>query len=132
MIHFIAVVEQDGDSAYSVHFPDLPAVFSAADEEADVLTNAQEALALYFEDEEPVQPRGLAAVRRDTDVAAFLAKGAYLLAVPLVHLTGRTVRANITMDKGLLDAVDHAAAERGMSRSAYLADLARRDLMAVA
>ncbi len=130
MTIYIAVVEQEGDSAFSVHFPDLPAVFSAADEEVDVLANAQEALALYFEDEALVEPRDLPAIRRDPEVAEFLATGSYLLAVPLVQMTGRTVRANITLDKGLLDAIDHAASERGLSRSAYLADLARRDVMA--
>jgi predicted RNase H-like HicB family nuclease len=130
MTLFIAVVEQEGDSAYGVHFPDVPGCFSAADEEADVLANAQEALALYFEDEAPVKPRDLPTIRRDPEVAAFLARGSYLLAVPLVQLTGRTVRANITLDKGLLDAIDQAASERGLSRSAYLADLAKRDVMA--
>ena len=130
MTYYIAVVEQEGDSAFSVHFPDLPAVFSAADDETDVLANAQEALSLYFEDAEPVEPRGSKAIRQDPEVAAFLAKGAYLLAVPIVHLSGRKAPANVSMDKGLLDAIDQTAKLRGMTRSSYLASLAQRDLMA--
>jgi len=46
----------------------------------------------------------------------------------LITLSGRSVKANITMDAGLLEAVDTTAKIRGLTRSAYLADLARRDI----
>ena len=67
----------------------------------------------------------------DADVAEELGSaGAFLAAVPYISLAGRSVRANITMDAGLLDAVDMTAKTRGLTRSAYLADLARRDISA--
>lgn len=44
MKYYYAVVRKDGDSAYGVHFPDLPCVFSAADKLENVLLNACEAL----------------------------------------------------------------------------------------
>lgn len=55
-------------------------------------------------------------------------EGAFLLAVPVIRLSGRTTKANITMDAGLLAAVDATARERGLTRSAFLADLARREI----
>ncbi|MEM1149748.1 MAG: type II toxin-antitoxin system HicB family antitoxin [Pseudomonadota bacterium] len=131
MAIYIAVVQQDEGSAYGVQFPDLPAVHSAADDQADVLASAQEALALYFEDADPVEARDLAAIARDPEVAAMLADGAYLLAVPVIHLDGRSTKANLTFDHGLLRQIDATAKQRGMTRSAYLAGLAQRDIMGV-
>jgi len=128
MRYYIGVVHQDGDSAYGVHFPDVPGCFSAADEMDDLLTNASKALSLHLEDTPLPYPRALDAVRLDEDVKRDLAEGAFLLAVPFIQLSGRTTKANITMDAGLLAAIDHTAKERGLTRSAFLADLARREI----
>lgn len=128
MRYYIGVVHQDENSAYGIHFPDVPGCFSAADTLDELLPNAAEAMALHLEGERVPRARSLEAVRRLRDVQADLKNGAFLLAVPFIHLTGRTVRANITMDAGLLDATDHAAKERGLTRSAFLADLARREM----
>lgn len=127
---YIAVVSQDPGSAFGVHFPDVPGCFSAADELAELPSLAQEALALHLEGEPMPPARSLAAIRNDPEVQASLAEGAFLLAVPLVRLTGRTVRANITLDAGLLHAIDDTAKARGITRSAFLADLARREIAA--
>lgn len=128
MRHYIGVVHQDGDSAFGVHFPDVPGCFSAADQLDDLLANASEALALHLEGAALPQARTLEAVREDADVARDLKDGAFLLAVPVIRLSGRTAKANITMDAGLLAAVDATARERGLTRSAFLADLARREI----
>jgi predicted RNase H-like HicB family nuclease len=128
MRYYIGVVHQDGDSAYGVHFPDVPGCFSAADEMDDLLTNASEALSLHLEDEPLPHARSLDTVRADEEVKRDLAEGAFLLAVPFIQLSGRTTKANITMDAGLLTAIDYTAKERGLTRSAFLADLARREI----
>jgi len=128
MRHYIGVVHQDEGSAYGVHFPDVPGCFSASDDMDSLLANANEALALHLEGEALPQARSLDAVRGDPDVAADLRDGAFLIAVPLIELSGRTMKANITMDAGLLSAVDHAAKERGLTRSSFLAGLARREI----
>ena len=129
MRYYIGVVHQDGDSAYGVHFPDVPGCFSAADELNDLLSNASKALSLHLEDETLPKTRTLDAVRADDDVANDLAEGAFLLAVPFISLSGRSTKANITMDAGLLAAVDQTAKERGLTRSSFLADLARREIV---
>lgn len=126
---YIGVVHQDGESAYGIHFPDVPGCFSATDTLSDLLPNAAEALALHLEDKAPPDARPLEQVRADPEVAADLAAGAMLVAVPWFSLTGRTTKANITMDAGLLSAVDEVAKARGLTRSAFLADLARREIM---
>ena len=128
MRYYIGVVHQEGDSAFGVHFPDVPGCFSAADDMDDLLAHASEALSLHLEDEAPPHARSLDAVRADDDVKRDLADGAFLLAVPFYQLSGRTTKANITLDSGLRDAIDHTAKRRGLTRSAFLADLARREI----
>ncbi len=126
MQYFYAVVHKDENSAFGVTFPDLPGCFSAADQIEDVLPNACEALELWFEDAAAVKPSTLDQVR--TLVAVDLAEGAFLIAVPQVRRTGRVVRANISLDRGMLDAIDKAASERNLTRSAFLADAALKEI----
>ena len=47
---------------------------------------------------------------------------------PLFRRTGRQVRANISLDRGMLEAIDRAASERNLTRSAFLADAARNEI----
>jgi predicted RNase H-like HicB family nuclease len=124
---FVAVVHKDADSAFGIHFPDVPGCFSAADSLDDTMANAAEALALYFEDQAVPEPRSLEEIREE--VAADIADGAILLAVPLVQSRGKMVRANISIDRGTLDAIDAAAHARGLTRSAFLADAARNEIV---
>ena len=127
MKYFYAVVHKDADSAFGVHFPDLPGCFSAADEVEQLMPNACEAVELWFEDavDDPA-PSNLESVR--AQVADDLAEGAFLIAVPHIRRTGRQVRANISMDRGMLDAIDRAAADRNLTRSAFLSDAARNEI----
>jgi metal-responsive CopG/Arc/MetJ family transcriptional regulator len=48
--------------------------------------------------------------------------------VPLLTDAGRTVRVNISLDKGLIDQIDTAASARGLTRSAFLAQAAREKI----
>ena len=48
--------------------------------------------------------------------------------VPVVLDEGRTVRANLTFDAGLLAAIDAEASRRGLTRSAFMASAARERL----
>ena len=59
MIVYHAIVHKDEDSAWGVHFPDLPGCFSAADELVDVQANASEAVTLYLEGEKPPKPSAI-------------------------------------------------------------------------
>jgi len=117
---FYALVHKDDDSG----FGDAPGCFSAADTLADVLPNAAEALSLYFEDAPVPDASDVSAVR----ARAALRAGAFLIAVPLIESTSRVVRANISLDKGTLDAIDAAASARGLTRSAFRAEGARREI----
>ena len=123
---YLALVHKDEGSAWGLTFPDLPGCFSAADEEDGIMPNAMEALELYAEDLDAMPaPRGIDALSRDKDVTAELAAGAYLIAIPFI----RNTQVNITLPKGLLDAIDEQAARRKLTRSALMAQAAEREVM---
>ena len=132
MARYVALV--DGEAgAYGVVVPDLPGCTSAGVTTDDALRNAIEAVRLWAEDaiadgEELPAPRSVEVVRSDTDVAAALAEGAALAIVPLLIDAGRSARANLSIDAGLLASIDEAAAARGLTRSAFLAGAAREKI----
>jgi hypothetical protein len=47
---------------------------------------------------------------------------------PLVLDAARRVKANLSLDAGLLSAIDEAAERRGLTRSAFLASAAREKI----
>jgi hypothetical protein len=48
--------------------------------------------------------------------------------VPLIRRQGRQVKANLSLDSGILAAIDAAASARGVSRSILVETLARQAL----
>ena len=119
--------------AYGVVVPDLPGCTSAGSTTDEALRNAVEAVRLWVEDaiddgEALPPPRSVEALRADPEVAAALAEGAALAIVPLLLDSGRAVGANLSLDAGLLDAIDEAAKAHGLTRSAFLASAAREKI----
>ncbi len=128
MRYYIALVHEDEGSGFGVSFPDVPGVFSAADDIADLIPNAAEALNLLAEDEPLPVARSLEEVRLDPDVAAELARGAFLVAVPFIENDAKIVRINVSMESGMVKAIDAAASARNLTRSAFLAQAARHEI----
>ena len=126
-MHYVAVIDKDPGSAYGIRFPEAPGCHSAADSFDDIVPNAIEALSLFFEDGEPVPPRGIEAVREQ--VADSIAEGAVLMMIPYVQDRKRVVRVNLSLEKGFLDTLDEAARLRGMTRSAFVQKAATREIL---
>ncbi len=132
--YYLGVVEKDADSAYGVWFADMPGCFPAADEIDDLPRIAAEVLRQHVEALESngraiPEPRPLAAVMSDKDVRRALRRGATTMLVPLLADPGRTVRVNVTVERGLLEQIDEAAEARGLTRSAFLAQAAREKIV---
>jgi len=128
MTHYIALVHKDPDSSFGVQFPDVAGCFSAADSMDDLVGNAMEALSLWAEDEAMPKPRAIDQIVADPDIAAELAAGAFLISVPFAANDARLVTANISMERGMLKAIDQAAKRRKLTRSAFLAQAARKEI----
>ena len=130
MLAYYAIVHKDADSAFGLAFPDLPGIFSAADNEDEIVEKAMEALQLWAEDEVLPPPSTLEMLREREDVREALAEGAFVVRVPVVENDARVVRANVTFEAGLLRAIDETSKKRGISRAAFLAGAARKALEA--
>jgi predicted RNase H-like HicB family nuclease len=126
MRYYHAVVHKQENSAFGVQFPGLPGCFSAADEIGDVIPNAVEALSLWFEDEDEIEPASVEAVR--AHAADDLADGAFLVMVPWIGRSSAPARVNISIDRATLAAIDMAAGQRRLTRSAFLAEAARNEI----
>lgn len=124
---YLAVVHHDPGSAYGVTFPDVPGCFAAADEAKDIVRNAISALDDFFEDTDEAFAASTIEEILPT-VSEDLAEGAFLIQVPLIRRNTKTVRANISLERGLLDALDAFADQLDLNRSAFIAQAVRNEI----
>ncbi len=125
---YIALLRKDAGSDYGVDFPDFPGCVTAGADLDDAREMAVEALGLHIagmlEDGEILPgPSSLKTVMADPhnrDAVAFL------ISVP--EAREKAVRVNITLPESVLHRVDARAAELGTNRSAYLRDVAVKDM----
>ena len=73
------------------------------------------------------RPRSLRAIEHDESLAQWR-EGATIAFVPLIVDKGSPRRINISLDYGLLHAIDDEAKRRGMTRSAFLSSAARNEI----
>lgn len=123
---YVAIIER-GAEGFGAFFPDFPGCVSAGDTIQETARNAEEALrghvAAMIRDGDAIpSPTALDDIPADPDVIE-----AARVMVP-ASLPGRALRLNISLDEGLVGEIDRSAATLGMSRSAFLADAARRVL----
>lgn len=129
MRYYTAIIHQDEGSAFGLTFPDLPGAFAAADTWADIPNAATEALDLWFEDQPDIEPASLDEIRSRAEVAEEVAAGAVLMPVPYIPADSAVERINVTIERGLLRAIDETAKSRKITRSGFLASAARRELV---
>ena len=125
MAKYLAIVDGDKD-VWGATFPDFPDGFGGGASPAEAIEDATRALRQFAADmiadgEALPEPMGFDQAR-DWMKRERVAGG--FVYVPLVLDKRRSVKANISMDAGLLEAIDAAAKERGLTRSAFLASAA--------
>ncbi|MDA0652555.1 MAG: type II toxin-antitoxin system HicB family antitoxin [Proteobacteria bacterium] len=127
--YYPALIRKDSDSDFGVEFPDLPGCVTSGTTIDETLRLAEEALRFHvdgmLEDSEPVPPP--APIESVLESGA--AQGAAIYLVRLQPEKGRSIRLNITLDEHLLEKIDIAAVQLGMSRSGFLSDAARTALV---
>ena len=109
--------------AYGVTFPDVPGIVAMGKTVDQAMVNAEEALRDYAieavkDGEEIAPPSDLERVETPA--------GQALVSVPLIRLSGRSVRTHMTLDEGVAAFIDSEARRRGMTRTAYVEWMARR------
>lgn len=122
IIFYPAIIERASEG-FGVFFPDLPGCVSAGATVQDAAINAEEALSGHLlvsvqYGDVLADPTPLDLLETDTEVDE--------VARVLVRAErpGRSIRLNITLDEGLVAAIDRVAT----NRSGFLADAARREL----
>ena len=114
----------DGEQgAYGVSFPDLPGIVAMGTTMDEAMLHAEDALRDYvIETERDGQP-----ITPPTSIENIeTPNGHTLVSVPLIRLSGRSVRANLTLDEGVAAFIDGEARRRKMTRTAYIEWMARR------
>lgn len=128
MAHYVGIIDGSGD-VWGVRFPDAPGCVGAGATPEEAIADATMALRdvmAYKRGEGFELPKisTLAEVLASGEVG----QGESTVLIPLLLDSGRTVRANLTFDAGLLAAIDDEASRRGLIRSAFLASAAREKI----
>ncbi len=127
MERYLAILDE-ADGTYGVIFPDAPGCTAMGETTEEAIDNAADALAEWVADW--IADGNAAPVARS--YAEILKSGEFhgglVATIPLLLETGKLARANISLDAGLLAAIDETAARRGVTRSAFLAAAARQTI----
>lgn len=131
-MHYLTFVFTDA-GGYGFTAPDVDG-FTAHAETADfdeAVTVARNVLtahlaALIDAGGELPPARSLAELRTDPELAEDFAEAETTIMLPALIPFGRTKRVNLSIDENTLDLIDKAAAVRGLTRSAFIAEAARQ------
>ncbi|GLS30476.1 Predicted nuclease of the RNAse H fold, HicB family [Mesorhizobium albiziae] len=127
MTHYIGILDGERD-VWGVRIPDLPGCHgggtSPEEAIADVTSAAREWAEMHLSTGQALPvARSLAAILKAEGIDT--AAGESAVMIPLIVDSGRSVRANLSLDAGLLAAIDAEATRRGLTRSAFIAGAAR-------
>jgi len=131
---YIGLIHKDDTSDFGISFPDFPGCVSAGQSIEDAIAMGKEALGIHVEfmiekNMAVPMPRSLADIQNDTE--GFWTEDfsdAQIVRVPLIVNIDPPKRVNISINTSLLSAIDQAAKEQGMTRSAFLANAALQRL----
>lgn len=126
MTMYVGIVDGSG-SVWGVVLPDFPGCHGGGLTPAEAVADATRALREFAADmladgEALPEPRDLGQVQ--DDIAAGREEAGGTVYIPLIVDKGRAVRANLSLDVGMLEAIDAEAKRRGLTRSAFLASAA--------
>jgi len=125
MPYYVGIISNSNDF-WRVRFPDVPGCVRGAPTAEEAVIAATRALSDVME----FRRSGGVAIPLKSSLSAVLAsgevgEGEHTVLIPLLLDSGHTLRANVTFDSGLLEAIDAEASRRGVTRSAFLASAAR-------
>ena len=131
-MRYVAFIHHDSEPGCGISFPDFPGCVSDGDTTDEAIRRGGEALAFHLEgmikdNQEIPTPRSLEEIQRDPSLQEWR-EGAALCFVPVIFDKGSPRRINISIDYGLLRAIDEEAKRRGVTRSAFLSSAARKEI----
>jgi predicted RNase H-like HicB family nuclease len=132
MMRYVGILDGSSET-WGVRIPDLPGCHGAGDNPEAAITDATSAArewAVHRKTRGATLPaaRPLSQIMRDGELS--VEAGEIAVMILLLVDSGRSVRANLSLDAALLEAVDEAARTRGLTRSGFIASAAREKIMA--
>jgi predicted RNase H-like HicB family nuclease len=120
-------VHKDRDSAYGASFPDFPGCFAGSDTLQNLPSAAQEAVEAHFHGEietipGPSSPEAWKG-HEDFDNGFWM-----LVDIDLSKVNTKAIRLNISLPENLVHRIDAVAKAQHLSRSAFLAKAAEREM----
>jgi predicted RNase H-like HicB family nuclease len=134
MVHYVGILD-GSHRTWGVRIPDAPGCHGGGATPEAAISDAVSALAEYAAELRKrsaslPKARSLKEILSDPQERPKLGQGESSVIIPLLLDKGRTIRANLTLDAGLLEEIDAEAALRGLTRSAFLASAARDKIKA--
>jgi predicted RNase H-like HicB family nuclease len=134
MVHYVGILDGSEDS-WGIRIPDLPGCHGGGSTAEAAIGDAISA-AREWAEHRKAKGAAMPASRPLNEIIGNgeldpLA-GETAVMIPLLLDSGRSVRANLSLDAALLEAIDEAARARGLTRSAFIASAAREKIMAQA
>ncbi len=132
MASYFALI--DGKAGgYGAWFPDLLGCTAMGATIEEAIVNAADAMRDWIEVTAEKgglvpEPNTIETLLADQDTSEAIGEGAVLAHIPLVRETGRPVKANLSIDAGILAAIDEQAERRKLTRSAFVELMARQVL----
>ena len=128
MAHYVGILD-GAKTVWGVRFTDVPGCHGGGRTPDAALADAIGALREFAAHQfakgmEITPPRPIQEVMRDPAAEFDPTAGESLVMVPLLLDRGRSVKANISLDAGLLETIDEEAQRRGLTRSAFFTSAA--------
>jgi predicted RNase H-like HicB family nuclease len=126
--YYVGILDGAKD-AWGIRMPDVPGCHGGGATPEAAIADAISALREFASHQAAKgialkYPRRVQAVIADKASGFDAAAGESIVMVPLILDRGRPVKANISLDAGLLEAIDDEAVRRGLTRSGFLASAA--------
>lgn len=121
---FPVLIHKDPESCFGVTIPDIPGCFTAGDSIDEAIRNVQEAVECHLQ--------GATSVPQPSPIESYLANPEYrdgiwaMVDIDFSFLRKKHKRINITLPEDVLHTVDRLAKHRGLSRSAFLVQAAKK------
>ncbi len=130
MVHYVGILDGAG-KVWGIRFPDIPGCVGAGSTPEQAIADATIALrdVIAYKRQKGFKPPKAKPIS-EVLASAEINPGETAILIPVILDAGRTIRANLTLDAGLLAAIDSEAKRRGLTRSAFLASAAREKLEA--
>jgi len=130
MTHYVGILD-GADDVWGVRIPDLPGCHGGGATPEEAIVDATSAVREWAESrlaKRSALPaaRPVAELLRQGEID--IAAGESAVMIPLALDSGRPIRANLSLDAGLLAAIDAEASRRGLTRSAFIASAAREKI----